>query len=701
MKIDQCDFGLRGPGGGLHRKPTMILTSSAEVYNQLEGRVCSGDHEHEHVLGGSRVTEAAGHYPPALAKAFMTGIVTEFDKLSEVVQQTESSSYEAFIGEGTGDSDEDGPDDGGDDGLGHGLHTGPEGQDPAEELRDDEAVEDAVRGAEEPTPAERKMALHLHSVTGHRSPMRLARALVLTGASASLIRAVKELKCEVCHELQPVKTRRPASLPRVRNFGDRVYADLIAVQDRHGTTYWICHAVDACTRYQVARVLTNKSAPEVVKFFNEAWFQPLGIPSAVTLDMGTEFISETLMRFMEFHDVAVYHIPVEAPWENGIAERAGGSLKVVLRAVMHEASAIGEPEVQSALSAALEAVNGDVEVGGGYSPAQLVLGKQPRTAGAAEPSSFRSRLPSLSMQVKEDEFARLGAMREMAKLAMVRLHYSQALRRASVARPRDQPDWGRYSVGDVVYFFREQKATPKKKSQRPIYRKRLQLRSWHGPGAILALEGGAIPIAAYVAYRGNVTKVAMEHLRHASALERLSASDWNDILQDVINGAGDGGPRDAVETGGDAHGEADGGGPPGRPGAVPGERPGELHGGDLPRDDRGEVLPEALPAPRRRQVEFQAIRRRDESRPVVYPYPFPQELVAPGHGPSPQSSLVPSRMPSRQVSGVTGAELRASTTGEGDPPGPADGPSPGHYGSRTGARGGDAGYAGRCTWTSS
>ena len=38
-----------------------------------------------------------------------------------------------------------------------------------------------------------------------------------------------------------------------------------------------------------------------------------------------------------------------------------------------------------------------------------------------------------------------------------------------------------------------------------------------------------------MAYKGNVAKVALEHLRHASALERLVSEDWDAVFQEVIN----------------------------------------------------------------------------------------------------------------------------------------------------------------------
>lgn len=78
VELDQCKFGLRGPGGGLHRKRTWVLTSSEEVAIELSGNICTGDHEHEHVIGGS-TARLAGRYPPALAKAIVVGLERQFE----------------------------------------------------------------------------------------------------------------------------------------------------------------------------------------------------------------------------------------------------------------------------------------------------------------------------------------------------------------------------------------------------------------------------------------------------------------------------------------------------------------------------------------------------------------------------------------------------------------------------------------------
>lgn len=61
VDIDMCHFGLKGPGGGLHKKSTRLLTSSQAMVSRLIACRCTGDHLHEHVIGGSRISQAAGH----------------------------------------------------------------------------------------------------------------------------------------------------------------------------------------------------------------------------------------------------------------------------------------------------------------------------------------------------------------------------------------------------------------------------------------------------------------------------------------------------------------------------------------------------------------------------------------------------------------------------------------------------------------
>ncbi|CAK9104120.1 Copia protein [Durusdinium trenchii] len=75
----QCRFRLKNQAGDLLRKATRIATSSDEILSQLDGMKCLGNHPHGHIIGGKAVSEPAGHYPWALAKALVVGMEKQFE----------------------------------------------------------------------------------------------------------------------------------------------------------------------------------------------------------------------------------------------------------------------------------------------------------------------------------------------------------------------------------------------------------------------------------------------------------------------------------------------------------------------------------------------------------------------------------------------------------------------------------------------
>ena len=73
-RFDQCRFGLRSAAGHFHRKATLVATSSQEFNGLLRDR----DHVHQPVLGGSSITQRAGHHPTKLAKTMVKGMEKQF-----------------------------------------------------------------------------------------------------------------------------------------------------------------------------------------------------------------------------------------------------------------------------------------------------------------------------------------------------------------------------------------------------------------------------------------------------------------------------------------------------------------------------------------------------------------------------------------------------------------------------------------------
>lgn len=249
--------------------------------------------------------------------------------------QDNQTTNEAMVGEAEGDDGDDDPEDSEDS----------EDEEDDENPDEDDAPSGPGGGSQEtskrqkkgssvvPTREQRAAVMRLHQNTGHRDPKRLARALVLAGASPEVVKAAREIKCDICQEHRKPRAHRPSSLPKPRNFCDQVHMDLFLMKDVMEAHYWIVHAVDAASGFQVAKVLPSKTTDAVLQFLNESWISHFGSPRTLICDSGPEFISEKMQAACDYHDVVLYHTAVEAPWMNGIAERGGQSLKTIGKAL--------------------------------------------------------------------------------------------------------------------------------------------------------------------------------------------------------------------------------------------------------------------------------------------------------------------------------------------------------------------------------
>ncbi|CAK9100240.1 unnamed protein product [Durusdinium trenchii] len=261
--LHQCQFGLRSLRGGLHRKATRVASSSFPVVALLDGRVCDRSHGHDPVIGGRVVTERAGHYPGPLARAFVVGMERQFN--SEVAPRA-SEVLAVSHGE---DADEDGES--------SGIYF------PDSETDE----EDGTKTPNAKIPASVRAAIaRLHDNTGHRSNRRLARALAISGAPAAAIQAAKEHKCSICAERAPPKSQRVGSLPQPRDVSDQVHIDLLEAEDCKGTKYYIIHATDFCTRFQMSELLERKTAGAVVNFLKTRWWPIFGPMRTLVADQG-------------------------------------------------------------------------------------------------------------------------------------------------------------------------------------------------------------------------------------------------------------------------------------------------------------------------------------------------------------------------------------------------------------------------------
>ena len=507
--FDQCRFNLRGQSGLLHKKATKVISSSSAVRDELHDRRCLRDHLHEQVIGGSRVTRPAGHYPGELAKSMVKGMEKQFHRqfVKNEVNVIGASSGFDF------EEDED-----------EILHPGR----PAGEFSDsDEELK--VDAPEVRVSAGLKAAIkRLHENTGHRSNIRLARALAISGAPPQVVYAAKNHKCSVCAERANPKARRPASLPVPKDAGDQANIDLVEVFDAAGNKFMAVHVIDFATRFQMAELLPVKSTAQVLAFLRKRWLPVFGAPRVLVADQGREFVSWEFEEFCSAHSILLWHCGVGAPWQNGICERAGGSLKVILAAIVASHQIIGPEQLEEALGEAVSAYNSDINEAG-VSPAQAAIGRQPKMLGDVLGGGFVERLAEHSLVNGKPSWARQVALRETAKVAMTRLHFSRSIRKAEIARSRSSTVEQTPEAGSIVYFWRAQKYN----SKTAPAKRRLLLKRWHGPSLVVAKDGPNL----FLSFKGQLTKCPAEHVRLASSLEQIAASTWRDAIEEAVESA--------------------------------------------------------------------------------------------------------------------------------------------------------------------
>ena len=511
VDFHQCRFGLRGRNGQLVRKATRLATSSDYIVQTLDGMKCLGNHDHEHVIGGAHISRPSGHYPWELAKTLVKGMERQFEAdfkrphpgnlpgsphSTLAVEEGEAEHYPAALDDSDSEAE---------------LPDLPEPKGDAK------------------LPAGVKLALkRLHENTGHRSGKRLARALAIAGAPADVVRGALHLRCSICDEQRAPKARRPTSLPTPKDVGDQVFIDIFEVFDLQERRYYVVHAVDFVSRLQMAELVDQKSSDMVARFLSTRWLPVLGAPRTLVADQGREFVSHVFEEYCSGHSIYLHHTAVQAPWQNGIAERGGSILKGIIKALVKAHSVSARDDMDVCIQEAVAAYNSDM-TDAGVTPNQAAFGRQPRLHGDTL-GDFGRRLSERGLIESKPSLARQVAIRESARIAMLRMHFSKGLRRAETARSRTSTIEHNLQPGQIVYFYRQTRYNNKTSGSK----KRLSLRRWHGPALLIALEGHT---NGFVSYRGQLTKCALEHLRAASTMEQVATSVWEDAIQEVIEAA--------------------------------------------------------------------------------------------------------------------------------------------------------------------
>ena len=347
---------------------------------------------------------------------------------------------------------------------------------------------------------EQSTLVRCHKNLGHPSPERLSTVLRQQGYRPAIAKAALEYKCSICQSSVAPKNARPCTLRDDLDFNDRVCIDGLSWTNSQGKTHHMYHMVDWSTNFQVACIAPSRKTEDAITAIINMWFSWAGAPGEMLVDAGTEFNSEEFGKFAQQHGIKVTTTSVEAPFQNGKAERHGAVLKHMLSKFEKDHPIHNYQDLQQAIWWCVQAKNA-CSLKRGYAPEVLVLGKQTRLPGSVcSDETLPSHLLAEAETAHGIRFRQQLAYREAARKAFHAADNDSALRRSMLRR--SHPHRGSYSPGEWVMIWREGKGD--------------YPGSWNGPMRVVVHESQQ---TIWTTAQSKLYRVAPEHVRPVTALE--------------------------------------------------------------------------------------------------------------------------------------------------------------------------------------
>ena len=334
----------------------------------------------------------------------------------------------------------------------------------------------------------------LHQNLGHPSTSDLSRHLRLAGASTEVVKAAKSLTCETCKRCLGPRSSRPASEPKLMEFGDVVGVDMMFAYDIEKKKQKLLSIVDYASSYQVVVRVPNQTGDTLEKTFLKHWVQVFGAPKTITLDLETG-IQDAFSRLSDWLQIDLQTSAGQAHWQAGFCERHGKWWKEIFTKVVEEKSVAGD-DVEVAIGATSMAKN-NLRRRCGWAPTQIVFGRTPRDEDDIHDKEVDEG--NVLPQTPDDAQRRRESIRAAAKMAFLRVRAEDKIRRGSLqrsrVRPRELPN------GEMALFWRKDKNNKKG--------------AWRGPGVVIGRQHDNY----WIARGGRCFLCAPEHVRPASPEE--------------------------------------------------------------------------------------------------------------------------------------------------------------------------------------
>ena len=360
--VEMCAYGMKTlDGSGTLRKGMRFLCTHPKFVEVL-GKKCPGGHEHVRVEG--KQTAHSGTYPVDFAR-----------KVVRALGEVESQGRQEVLVAGT------------------------------RPVRAEDGGDDREHGADQITfngsvPGRTQAALRrLHQNLGHPSGRELERHLRMCGANEELLRGARCLKCAACEKNSRPRSHQIAKPASMLDFNEAVAIDILFFDTCDKKGHMGLNMVDLASGYQVVEPLPSRHAPVVYQTFMRAWVNWAGVPERLVLDLDTSF-QDAFWELTSDQNIAMRAAAGQAHWQNGIAERYGGTWKEVWSKLC-DAENLTTEDLAEGVAAVNHARN-TLRNRSGYSPRQWVFGCNPREVPNGEdgPTGDWSALSAITADAK-------------------------------------------------------------------------------------------------------------------------------------------------------------------------------------------------------------------------------------------------------------------------------------------------------------
>ena len=374
-------------------------------------------------------------------------------------------------------------------------------------------------------PRELKLAIaRVHQNLGHARTEDMLRALRISRASETAIKACRLFKCKECPRVIPPKIPRPSKLPIVDEFGVMLGMDVFEDKDADKNSWTWLNIVDQGTNFQVCILLPevnkNPNSKQILEAFEVGWCNFAGMPErGLIVDRAKGFLG--LLAEHMANEGCIFEVAAKAsPWQLASVERAGGTWKSMFRRLVWSKQVAGRDDVLLA-TGAVNAARNSLTRKSGFSPQQWVLGKSIRLPSDLMDDSEISRIGAMAASMNPGtRFHRKNELRMAAREAYMKVAHSEALKRAELRQVR--PSRGPFHVGQFVFFYDQADAYPGPQH-------------WRGIARVVGHEGSR---TVWLSHRGMLIAASPEHLSHANQdeLDGWLVTSNESILMDAQPG---------------------------------------------------------------------------------------------------------------------------------------------------------------------